>query len=59
MVDGVREEMQKSALDQAVRDMMEAAGDLPVPDHLLKFIEDLEDDADAAAERRSAGSTDR
>ena len=59
-VDGVREEMQKSALDQAVQDMMEAAADLPVPDHLLKFIEDLEDEAgDDAAERRRGGSLDR
>jgi hypothetical protein len=59
-VGGVGEEMQKSALDQAVRDMMEAAGDLPVPDHLLKFVEDLEDHAEGEdPERRRARSTDR
>lgn len=52
--------MQKSALDQAVQDMMEAAADLPVPDHLLKFIEDLADDADGEdAERRRTNPTDR
>jgi hypothetical protein len=47
--------MQKSALDQAVRDMMEAAGDLPVPDHLLKFIEALEEHADDEDSERRIG----
>jgi hypothetical protein len=34
--------MEKAALDKALREMMRAAGDLPVPDHLLQFVEDLE-----------------
>ena len=54
-VDGVRGEMQKSALDQVVQDMMEAAADLPVPDHLLKFIEDIEEHADGEDTDRRIG----
>jgi len=37
-----RDAERRSALDNALRDMMRAAGDLPVPDDLLKFVEALE-----------------
>jgi hypothetical protein len=37
-----RDAKRRSALDKALRDMMRAAGDLPVPDDLLKFVEALE-----------------
>jgi hypothetical protein len=37
-----RDAERRSALDKALRDMMRAAGDLPVPDDLLAFVETLE-----------------
>jgi hypothetical protein len=56
MGDGVWNEMEKAALDKALREMMRAAGDLPVPDHLLKFVEELEAQVPANdAERKAAG----
>ena len=47
-----RDAERRAALDKALRDMMRAAGTLPVPEDLLSFVEALveddEDDADAA-----------
>ena len=41
MVDGSRDQDLRSALDRALRDMMSAANDLPVPEHLVDFVEAL------------------
>jgi len=37
-----RDAERRSVLDKALREMMRAAGDLPVPDDLLTFVETLE-----------------
>jgi hypothetical protein len=55
MGDGGRDEVQRSALDNALREMMEAAGDLPVPQHLVNFIEALEDETGPDESERKAG----
>ena len=41
MVDGSRDDDLRPALDRALRDMMSAASDLPVPDFLVEFVEAL------------------
>jgi hypothetical protein len=48
MVDGSRDQDSRSALDRALREMMSAASELPVPDRLRALIVGL-DAADAAA----------
>jgi hypothetical protein len=45
-----RDAERRSALDKALRDMMQAAGDLPVPDDLLEFLEALEQSGDEGAD---------
>ena len=42
MASGGQDEVEKAGLDKALREMMRAAGDLPVPDHLLALIDQLE-----------------
>jgi hypothetical protein len=44
MVDGSRDQDLRSALDRALRDMMSAANELPVPDSLIEFVEALTDE---------------
>jgi hypothetical protein len=41
MVDGSRDRDLRPALDRALRDMMSAACELPVPEHLIEFAEAL------------------
>ena len=55
MGDGGRDDVQRSALDRSLREMMEAAGELPVPQHLVNFIETLEDEAGPDESERKAG----
>lgn len=54
MADGVRDEMEKAAIDETLREMMRAANELPVPDHLLKFVEALDGQPVAEDESRKA-----
>lgn len=55
MGDGGRDGMERSALDKSLREMVEAAADLPVPQHLINFIDALEDEAGAEDGERKAG----
>jgi hypothetical protein len=55
MGDGGRDGMQKSALENSLREMIEAASDLPVPQHLLNFIEALDDEAGPEEGERKTG----
>lgn len=55
MGDGGRDEVQSSTLENALREMMAAAGELPVPQHLVGFIEALEDEADPDQGERKTG----
>jgi len=48
MASGGQDEVEKAALDKGLREMMRAAADLPVPEHLLALIDQLE--AQSAAE---------
>ena len=50
MVDGNRDQDPRSAVDKALRDMMRAASELPVPDRLRALIESLDAPDEPAAD---------
>jgi len=49
MVDGSRDPERRSALDKALRDMMRAASELPVPASIQAMVEAFEDTAETDA----------